>query len=420
METKTTAEAKSASRPNPNPTSGTREIDAMYDMKMLQMKDLLSKAQNALDLKEVEAQDNKEEIARLRSRTIDMKAGEEQLRCQKKLYEEMEELYHRSRDELDDTSTALSMAREETQQVRLDLEAEIEAQKVVIDRLNNSYESVLHQHSSMLHEVHKYEGTAKSEDELLVDVLPPMEMSASQLDQRSAAQTTAKDTRVYEQKISNLRQKLADSETKLRDLQETPKKMALLVDDLRAKNETIRDLKRTIADMNKQSDASTTSNHKERSNDELVANLYDEIRRLQADLDRARKASNGKSDASSSSSLQKQLLLVQQEKEDLIEELKDLQSRGVAASEADGNSMSSEISKVANFLVESYSQVLIDIHGNIKLNESVFHGMTNVKSALERMLKLDDNEVLQRDNLVDLLEVLEVYFNDDDDEEEEG
>ena len=137
-------------------------------------------------------------------------------------------------------------------------------------------------------------------------------------------------------------------------------------------------------------------------------------------MDRARKASNGKSDASSSSSLQKQLLLVQQEKEDLIEELKDLQSRGVAASEADGNSMSSEISKVANFLVESYSQVLIDIHGNIKLNESVFHGMTNVKSALERMLKLDDNEILQRDNLVDLLEVLEVYFNDDDDDDKEG
>merc|ERR1712124_15229 len=86
---------------------------------------------------------------------------------------------------------------------------------------------------------------------------------------------------------------MGDSESKLRDLQEEPKKVASLMEELRSKNEVIRELKRDLSEMsrssrNKNSDKGE-SNNRDGGNvisEELVGNLYDEVKRLKSEIDR--------------------------------------------------------------------------------------------------------------------------------------
>ena len=139
------AESKAAIR---NET-GSKETDKLIEsMKIIKLKDEISSLEVDLETKEDEIVNYKQEIADLRTSLGSCTADEEILRCKQKLYEEMQNMYQKTSDELNDTSTALVLARGEVVQTRAQADAEIEALKATIDRLNNSLEKSMKQNKS--------------------------------------------------------------------------------------------------------------------------------------------------------------------------------------------------------------------------------------------------------------------------------
>ena len=433
------AESKAAIR---NET-GSKETDKLIEsMKIVKLKDEISSLEVDLETKEDEIVNYKQEIADLRTSLGSCTVDEEILRCKQKLYEEMQNMYQKTSDELNDTSTALVLARGEVVQTRAQADAEIEALKATIDRLNNSLEKSMKQNKSLLSEVHKAErlnisppsltnpipsrptpSSASAASSVLVSepVTAATSVPSSSPSQEDRKALTSKETKVYEQKITNLRQKLADSESKLRDLQEEPKKVASLMEELRSKNEVIRELKRDLSEMsrssrNKNSDKGE-SNNRDGGNvisEELVGNLYDEVKRLKSEIDRLKQQRSSApspkraiSDSNGSDSLQGRVVALEQENKDLIDELSDVNSR------LDKTGGLSDAAKLANTLVEGFKNVLIDIHDKVILDSQshALDAMSDCKIEGEIMVKVDDPSI-DRDKLIELLEVFEFFFEE--------
>lgn len=433
------AESKAAIR---NET-GSKETDKLIEsMKIIKLKDEISSLEVDLETKEDEIVNYKQEIADLRTSLGSCTADEEILRCKQKLYEEMQNMYQKTSDELNDTSTALVLARGEVVQTRAQADAEIEALKATIDRLNNSLEKSMKQNKSLLSEVHKAErlnisapsltnpipsrptpSSASAASSVLVSepVTAATSVPSSSPSQEDRKALTSKETKVYEQKITNLRQKLADSESKLRDLQEEPKKVASLMEELRSKNEVIRELKRDLSEMSRPSRNNNSdkgeSNNRDGGNvisEELVGNLYDEVKRLKSEIDRLKQQRSSApspkraiSDSNGSDSLQGRVVALEQENKDLIDELSDVNSR------LDKTGGLSDAAKLANTLVEGFKNVLIDIHDKVILDSQshALDAMSDCKIEGEIMVKVDDPSI-DRDKLIELLEVFEFFFEE--------
>ena len=402
-EVKDIAEAKGTRQTTGAETKAGSKID---DMRVVKLTDQVKKLESLLTLREQEVSSCRSEITQLKIKAANIKADEEALRCKEKSYNEMVEIYERMNDELNDSSRLLAVAQEEVNQVRLDKDAELEAQREVIDRLNSRYETIMNQHSSVLSEVHKIEASSKEIDDTLSDPIPPMRI-AKQTDEQSSL--TAKQTKIYKQKILNLQQKLAESEAKLRDLQDEQKKNAVLTENLRSKNEMIKDLKRTISEMSKRSE-STTGSNVERvrgSSEKLVANLYDEINRLNAKIDWLQRPSAGNPGTSKLRDLESRLQVVEAEKVDLIEELKDLQSRGVGSEGFFG------MCRFADAVVVGLNEILGTIRGKIELSDGVYFSMEDIRSGGESVLKLGV-ECVDHAKIRDLLSTIESHFGSKD------
>ena len=261
-------------------------------VQILQLMDQINSLKATLDVKSTILQEAKEEAARLRSKNAELKAINENASCNSKLYEEAQELYRRTSDELDDTVAALALAREENVLLLAACDADLDRQRAELDLVNSNYEVLLQQNTSLLSKMQQFEGTLASSPVREIDKFKTAPVALpSYVQSNSVVAPTAKENRVFEQKILNLRSKLLESESKCRELEEEPQKHAVLVEELRSKNDLIRDLKRNIAEINKQENSFRDSSPvRVSANDELVANLYDEIRRLKADISRQRKS----------------------------------------------------------------------------------------------------------------------------------
>lgn len=338
-------------------------------VKILQLTDQINSLKATLEVKSLMLQEAKEESARLRSKNSDLKALEENMTCSDKLYEEVQELYRRISEELDDTVTALALSREEAIQIRAETDAELEGQKMELDLVNNSYEILLRQNASLLSKVQEAEGVSPlhADDKFKTAPLPSQNYEAK------SQTVSAKDNRVYEQKVLSLRTKLAESVSRCRELEEEPKKSALLIEDLRSKNELIRDLKRNIAEMSKKEYPSRDlSPARPTANDELVGNLYDEIRRLKSEILRQK-------------SLVKQPAVS-----------RDSSAFGTPT-----------LMKFVGHIIESFTLVLTETVDHVDLKLSVLDDLELLKSDMEDVMKLDD-EAISRDKLSALYEIIDM------------
>ena len=425
------SQPKAESKATVSKNAETKETEELVEsLKVLKLKDEMSELQADCRAKEEEIAHYKQENAKLRTSLGSCNVDEETLRCTQKQFEEMRDMYQKTSDELDDTSTALALAREECDQIRAQADAEKEALKVTIERLNNSLEGAMKQNKSMLDEIHKTERLNASTPSLTnpipvktsapsapASVSEPVDAAVSSPSQEDRKTVTPKETKVYEQKISNLRQKLADSESKLRELQEEPKKVSYLMEELRSKNDIIRELKRDINEMSRPSrgnDIKRGSTNGNEISEELVGNLYDEVKRLKSENDRLRQQRSSAPspkraliDNIGSESMQVRLEQLEQENKDLIAELSDLNSR------LDKTGGFSDAAKLANALVEGFKNVLIDIHDKVILDSQshALHAMSECKIEGEIMVKVDDPSI-DRDKLIELLEVFEFFFEE--------
>jgi chromosome segregation ATPase len=138
---------------------GSAEED---NVRVLQLMEQVNVLKSEIEAKNATLEDSRIEIARLRTRNAELKAVEEATSSDEKVYEEMYELYQRTREELDDTVTTLAQSREEVLQIRAAADAELEGQKVEFDSLQESYASLLRQNNSLLIRLAEIEGNTSS------------------------------------------------------------------------------------------------------------------------------------------------------------------------------------------------------------------------------------------------------------------
>lgn len=244
------AEPKSARWANRSENKlDTKDLGDEDSIRVLQLMDQVTSLKIDLEAKNVILDDAKVEIARLRTRNAELKAVEESNNSHQKVYEEMYELYQRTRDELDDAVTTLAQSREEVLQIRASADAELEAQKVEFDSLQESYASLLRQNNALLLRLTDAEGNIDVDSSSLSS--PQTAKNSQKLSQQSSSPSTANNNRVYEQKIASLRARLVESESRIRELEEEPGKGNQSTEEMRAKNNEIRDLKRALAEIAK-------------------------------------------------------------------------------------------------------------------------------------------------------------------------
>lgn len=252
-------QGNSSSNPLPPPVD-----DAQYLSKISELQDSLSDTQQLNEQNEIIITQLKDEINRLRSINTNLLIIEEERNIIEKQYNDLTLRYDHLTDELDEAYHQVGVYQEESYQIKLQCELEIENYLQEINILKEQNEKSLKQNTHLLKNMtelenlfHKNQRTGTSTGTSTGSNSGGHTVAESKLDQRpSSSSGVHEKLKFANQRISQLEsqlnQTIATSNTTANELLE-------LRSQLREKNNQIRDLKRNMNVVSKAFHATNTT-----------------------------------------------------------------------------------------------------------------------------------------------------------------
>jgi hypothetical protein len=233
--------------------SGTGIVDGDSNdpgiiLKVTELQENASKLQQDCDRKDGTISQLRQELSRLRAANAQLLAGEEERDIMERQFNDLSMNHDRVVEELEDALQKLAVAQEESFQVRSQAELEQEQQTLELETLREQCEKGLKQNTQLLRRMADLEANR----------------GTSAIATQSATVASTVTSHESEVRIAQLQDKLRSANARISTLESASKgpdpatqaTIDSLRDSLREKNEAIRELKRTIAEMSRLSRSS--------------------------------------------------------------------------------------------------------------------------------------------------------------------